>query len=236
MQNIKLDARLFSVAELVRGDFLADIGTDHGFLPIYLVLNGKIKRAVASDIRQGPLDRANANINENNLSSVIDTVLTPGLSGIEKFPVTDVAIAGMGGMTIIDILNAAPFVKERGIHLIMQPMQHIAELREYLTENGFFIDKELLASSEGKIYQIISATYDGKVRKISGAARVLGEYTIEHAKDSPKLFLDLCDKYISILKTKISGLEKSGKDRESESTLLCEITALRSKTEEKWLP
>lgn len=235
MQNIKLDARLMAAAELVRGDIVADVGTDHGFLPIYLIANGAVKRAVASDIRSSPLERAKKNINENGLADVIDTVLTPGLSGIEAFNATDIVIAGMGGMTIIEILEAAPFVRERRTHLILQPMQHIAETREYLLQIGFCIDKEVMAEDDGKIYQIISAVYDGTKRETSGVSRMLGEYTIAHRGEAPMLFTRLCDKYISILETKTEGLKKSNRDCNAEAALLCEIERLRAETEEKWL-
>ena len=222
MKNTIIDERLLAAAELVRGRFIADVGTDHGFLPIYLALAGKIDGAVASDIKSAPLKKAETNIKANGLENVIKTELAAGLSGLEKYGFDDIVIAGMGGLNIIGILDGAPFVKERRTHLILQPMQHITELRTYLCENGYVIDKESLAVSDGKIYQIISASYAGGRVSLSEKELLLGAYTIAHKNDCAAYFNAFCDKYISVLKTKIRGLEKGGKNADAERRLLYE--------------
>lgn len=223
MQKVTLDARLLSAASLVTGDFIADVGTDHGFLPIYLAQSGKVKRAVASDIRPEPLKKARDNIEKHCLSDKIETVLTDGLDGLEKYPLTDVIVAGMGGMTIIEILQKAPFVKERRTHLIVQPMQHITETRRYLCENGFFIEKEALSQDDGKIYQTLSAKYDGERRSLSPLEETLGAYTVAHKSENPELFNRWCDKYVRVLRAKIDGHAVAGTDAEKEKALLCAI-------------
>lgn len=220
MQKITLDARLLSAASLVDGDFVADVGTDHGFLPIYLAQSGKVRRAVASDIRPEPLKKARDNIEKHGLSSVVETMLTDGLDGLEKYPLTDVVIAGMGGMTVIGILEKAPFVKERRTHLIIQPMQHITETRQYLCENGFFIEKEALSQDDGKIYQTLSATYDGERRSLSPLEETLGVYTLAHKGENPELFNRWCDKYVRVLRAKIDGYAVAGADAEKEKALM----------------
>ena len=124
---MKLDDRLLAVAACVpKGAYLADVGTDHAYLPIYLAEQGKLSGAVASDIHKGPLESAKKNISENGFSSLIATVLTDGLQGLEIYPVTDIAIAGMGGLMIAGILEKAAFLRERRPRLILQPMQHIS--------------------------------------------------------------------------------------------------------------
>jgi len=223
MQKINPGARLSAASELITGDFVADVGTDHGFLPIYLVESGKIRRAIASDIRPEPLSKARKNIEKYALSDKIETVLTDGLIGLEKYPLTDIVIAGMGGLTIIDILEKAAFVKTRRAHLVLQPMQHITETRFFLAENGFYIDSEILVRDDGKIYQLISAVYDGKRRELSPIEQIIGAYTLAHKFEFPELFCAWCNKYISILDAKIDGYKTAGIDASKEIELKKQI-------------
>lgn len=226
MTKTKIDARLLAVAELVSdGAYLADVGTDHAYLPIYLAEQGKISRAVASDIHKGPLVSAEKNIREAGFSDRIHTVLTDGLQGLEPYPVTDVAIAGMGGLMIKGILEKAIAFKERKVRFILQPMQHIPDLRRYLGENGFAIQKETQATAEGKFYQIILCTYDGVVRKESELALLLGKYNIIHKKENAENFRRLCERQTDVLREKIKGLEKGGYSAEKERALCSAIEA-----------
>ena len=234
MQKVTLDARLLSAASLVTGDFIADVGTDHGFLPIYLLQIGKVKRAVASDIRPEPLSKARENIEKHGLSGAVETVLTDGLNGLDKYPLTDVVIAGMGGLTVIDILRGAAFLRDKKTHLIMQPVQHAPQLREYLGENGFFIDREALALDEGRVYEIISAVYDGKKRIMSGAELTLGAFNIAHKGEYAREFIALCDKTIRHLSARIEGLGVSGADAKDERELQKIIEKEKSLAEEIW--
>ena len=220
----KLDDRLLSVAGCVTdGAFLADIGTDHAYLPIYLMEEGRIRGAVASDIHKGPLERADINIREAGLSDRIATKLTDGLRGIEEYPVTDVAIAGMGGLMIIGILEAAPFVKERGTKLILQPMQHIPELRTYLSQNGYTVTKETGAIADGKIYQIICAVYTGQNEDYTEAELLLGKYNIAHKRENAEFFRALCERHMDVLADKIRGMEKGGHSASREKALFSAI-------------
>lgn len=216
----KLDDRLLAVADCVsEGAFLADIGTDHAYLPIYLMEEGKIIGAVASDIHKGPLMRADVNIREAALSDKIATKLTDGLRGIEEYPVTDIAIAGMGGLMIAGILDAAPFVKERGTKLILQPMQHIPELREHLAKNGYSVTKETGAIADGKIYQIICVIYTGKTESYTETEFLLGKYNIAHKAENADFFRALCNRHLDMLADKIRGMEKGGCDASHEKAL-----------------
>ena len=225
MQNVNLDARLAAAANMVEGGYVADVGTDHGFLPVYLCEKNPNMRAVASDIKKAPLERAVKNIAAHSLEKRIDTVLTAGLSGLEKYPLSDIVICGMGGLTIIEILENAPFVKN-GVHLILQPMQHMSNLRRYLCENGYEINKESLARADGRVYQIISARYTGNSYEMSDEEAILGAYNIAHKSDDPELFAELCRRNASFLIEKINGYEKSGRDSENEKLLLEKINSL----------
>lgn len=227
MKKTKLDARLLAVASLVRkGAYLADVGTDHAYLPVYLAECGIISNAVASDIHKGPLESADKNIREAGFSHQIKTLLTDGLQGLEKYPVTDIAIAGMGGLMIRNILEKAQFLRtEHSPNLILQPMQHIPELRRYLAENGFAIKEEKQALAEGKFYQIILAVYDGETRNYTEAELLIGKYNIEHKHENKENFLRLCVRQTEVLQEKISGLEKGGRSAEKERTLCAAIEA-----------
>ena len=225
---MKLDERLLAVAACVPdGAYLADVGTDHAYLPLYLAAQGRLSGAVASDIHKAPLESANKNIREAGFSDFIHTVLTDGLQGLEQYPITDVAIAGMGGQMICGILENAGFLRERAPGLILQPMQHIPDLRKYLCENGFAITKESQAEADGKFYQIICARYDGQSRLYTETELLLGKYNIEHKNEHPEHFNRLCTRLTDILREKIKGLEKGGYDTQKEKALYQEIQNLK---------
>ena len=150
---IELSPRLGMVAGLVPpGARLADIGTDHAYLPAALVGEGKIPSAIAADLRQGPLARARETVRRAGLTGKIFFRLCNGLSGIRPDEVDAVAIAGMGGETIAAILSAAPWVRERDLPLILQPMSSFPDLRKWLQENGFSIEEERLAREGDTLY------------------------------------------------------------------------------------
>ena len=176
MRSVTLDGRLNSVGKFVRqGAEFADIGTDHAYLPIYLLKSDRIKSAVASDINEGPLKSAKANAEEMGVSDRMRFVLTDGARGLEGFGLSDVAIAGMGGELIADIIEASPFLRDEKIRLILQPMSKQGHLRRYLAERGFDIISEDYSSSGGKFYVTLCAEYSGTTRKID-------EYEAEFGK------------------------------------------------------
>ena len=161
---MKLDDRLLAVASCVPdGAYLADVGTDHAYLPLYLAGQGKLSGAVASDIHKAPLDSANKNIREAGFSALIHTALTDGLQGLAPYPITDIAIAGMGGQMIKGILEKADFIRERHIHLILQPMQHIPELRKYLYENGIVNKLNITIETASGIKELKLFRQNGKI-------------------------------------------------------------------------
>ena len=221
-----LPGRLAAVASFVReGAYLADIGTDHAYLPIFLAERGRISYAVASDIRPGPLSRAEENIRMAGLSERIQTIQTDGLSGLERYPLTDIVIAGMGGMEIAAILAAAPFIKRTRPRLILQPMQHIPELRDFLAR-GWNTEKETQTTDGGRLYQIFCVTYDGISRPITEAERLLGRCNVEHRAENPALFRILCERQLALLDEKIAGLERGGRDASKQKELRRSIAAL----------
>ncbi len=180
MNDPVLSPRLLAAAKMVReGARLADVGTDHGYLPVYLSCKNKISFALASDIARGPLARAEENIANADMCGKIRTLLAPGLEGAENFEPTDIVIAGMGGEMIVSILDKAAFVRKGDIHLILQPMTKQEFLREYLCAEGFEFLREDLVCERQRIYQLILCRYTGKAYGLSALEKAVGPLNLK---------------------------------------------------------
>ena len=175
MSKTILNSRLRSAAGFVRqGATFADIGTDHAYLPIFLLDEGKISHAVLSDINEGPLESARCNAKEAGYSDRVDFCLADGASALSGLGITDFAICGMGGELIADIIERAPYLMDENINLILQPMTRQAYLRAYLASRGFLILDESYTYDSGKYYVCILASYRGGVREISPSEAEIG--------------------------------------------------------------
>ena len=153
---MELSPRLRMIADQVpKGARFADIGTDHAYLPVWLILQGVIDGAIAADLRSGPLDRAKETAERYNVSSSVDFRLCDGLTGISEEEADVIVIAGMGGETISLILSEAPWTKSKGKKLILQPMSSQEDLRQWLGENGYIIEKERIAREGKTLYNIL---------------------------------------------------------------------------------
>jgi tRNA (adenine22-N1)-methyltransferase len=140
-----------------RGSKVADIGTDHAYLPIYLVQEGVCPSAVGGDVHRGPFEAALRAVREAGLGDAIAVKMGDGLAVVEPGEVEAVVIAGMGGGTIRGILEASPQVADQLVRLILQPMVDAAPLREWLLHNGWQIIDEELAEEENRLYEVIVA-------------------------------------------------------------------------------
>lgn len=157
-----LTERLRTAAELVRhGRKTVDVGTDHGYLPAFLVMGGITDNVTAADIGRGPLDNAKKTFEKYDLFGKIETVQSDGLEKIDR-DTDEIIICGMGGTLIAEILGKAEWIKHGEIHLVLQPMTHSYDVRKFLCENGFYIDTEKFCTDTGRDYVVISAYYDGK--------------------------------------------------------------------------
>ena len=153
---MELTPRLRTIAELVPPDSaFADIGTDHAYLPTWLLLNGVIRHAIAADINQGPLERAQETAQKYAVEQQMEFRLCDGLTGIREGEANVIAIAGMGGDTIAHILDQAPWTKNPDVVLFLQPMTSQPDLREWLFLNGYCIESESLAREGEKRYTIM---------------------------------------------------------------------------------
>lgn len=154
-EQLQLTPRLQAVADLVpKGARLADVGTDHAHLPVWLLLEGRISGAIASDIRPGPLERAKGTVEAYRVEERVSLRLCPGLEGITAHEVDTVTICGMGGDMMTDILGAAPWTRE-GVTLILQPQSGQPRLRRWLTTHGYEIRLECLAKEAHRWYPVL---------------------------------------------------------------------------------
>ena len=155
---MQLSKRLQLVASFVsEGLQLADIGTDHGYVPVYLVQNKKIPYAYACDVNKGPLERARRHIQEARLQGQIETRLGSGLSVLQPGEAQSIVIAGMGGPLMIQLLEEGQAVAASAAELILSPHSEIEGVRRFLHKSGFAIVREEMVQDEGKFYTVMRA-------------------------------------------------------------------------------
>ena len=223
-EKYKLSPRLRCAADMARqGAFIADVGTDHAYLPIALCVEGRICGGVASDVNDGPVERARKNINEYGLDQKISVLKTDGLSGIECYAPDDVFILGMGGELIARIIADAPWTKNGGIHLCLQPMTHAEILRAFLLNNGYSMIDETVVEEDGKIYQIILASWTGEREKYTVEELLLGRINIIRRTDA---LLRLARKNAETLMRRVEGKESAGENAEYERNIIERINAI----------
>lgn len=159
---VKISQRLRRLSDLVsQGVVLADVGTDHGYLPIYLIETGKIRHAYAMDIRKGPLQRAREHCEAYGLGDYITLRLSDGLSALMPGEADSILIAGMGGGAMIHILTEGEDRADAARELILQPQSEIKKVREFLYRKGYAIDREDMVFEDGKYYPMMHVLPDG---------------------------------------------------------------------------
>ena len=153
---MELSRRLQAVADLVTAHYkLADIGTDHAYIPIYLTQQKKIEKAVALDVNEGPLERATEHISENHLGDQIETRLSNGFQALKPGEVQSAVIAGMGGGLVIRILTEGEEVVRQLEECILQPQSEIEKVRAFLLESGYKFLEEDMVCEDGKYYPMM---------------------------------------------------------------------------------
>ena len=230
MINGTLDKRLLSCADFIRaGAVFADIGTDHGYLPIFLLKSGKIKRAYLSDVNRGPLSSAERNAEAEGLSDKCEFILADGAAALMGKGITDYAICGMGGELIARIIEDAPHLKTEGVRLVLQPMTKQEYLRGYLLSSGFSILDERFSFDSGKYYVTLLAEFTGIISEISDEDAELG-IDIPHDGDRVE-YLGYLEGKKRAAKKAFEGKIKGGLDvsRDEKILMLIEkrISALR---------
>lgn len=218
-----LSPRLRAVAELVpAGSRLVDVGTDHGRLPVWLIQHGVIESAVATDLREKPLNRAKELAQRWEITDRVSFRLCDGLSQVTSQEAQVVTIAGMGGETIAEILRAAPWAAEGERRYILQPMSGADGLRRYLSGHGFEIRQEILVEEDQTLYLILLAE-PGKAAPYSEGEIWVGRQFPR--RDSP-LRSRYLEQELGKLRWAVAGLAKSQRPEDREKSLYFEQVSL----------
>lgn len=223
---MQLSKRLQAVARLVTpGSRLADVGTDHGYVPIWLFEQGKILSAIAMDLRKGPLERAREHIQMHGLDAHIETRLSDGLDKLLPGEADSIVIAGMGGMLVVKILSQGQKVLSSVKELILQPQSDLDAVREYLHRTGFVIVKEDMIFEDGKYYPMMKAVHgentdDRKIWFLYG--RLLLENRHPVLKSYLEKEYDGCCKLLEKLSRTSTEVAKHRCEELSEKKLLIE--------------
>jgi len=216
--HIKLSPRLRAIADMVDyGASVIDIGTDHGYIPVYLAQKRQVLHIAASDINEDPLARARLSAAEHGVSDKITFMLCNGLQGFASYSADTIITAGMGGENISNILRQAPWTNSPGISLILQPMTKVHNLRQYLMGSGYTIEKEILVRDTGKIYPVMKVLGGGeKISSPAYAEIYLGKISKAH---------ELFDEYKNSIMLKLTKAAKGmQKSENNNSALFAEIT------------
>jgi tRNA (adenine22-N1)-methyltransferase len=175
-----LGERLQTVAAMVPPcHTMADIGTDHGYVPAYLALSGQCRCVIASDIATGPCQAAAETRNRYNLHDNMEIRTAPGLQGLHAGEAEAVVIAGMGGATILSILEESPEIAATVQTFVLQPMNAANLLRQWLTRHGYRIAEEALCKENEHIYIIIKAVHTEETQVLCPLEAELGPCILE---------------------------------------------------------
>lgn len=209
---MNLSKRLELISQLVpENSIVADVGTDHGYIPIYCVKNNISPSALAMDINQGPLLSAQKNIQKYGLESKITTRISNGLENLKKGEADVIVIAGMGGLLIMDIIDRGEDVITPDTLLILQPMLAVKELREFLYNRGFSVLGEYVCREDNKFYNVLCVKKEKC--KFTSKDIVVGKNI---SKNSPDVYKDYLEYKLRILNNIASGMKKSSSYNEPE--------------------
>ncbi len=188
MRLFTLDNRLSMCASFVRENArLADIGTDHAYLPVWLILNNKINSALACDINEGPLSSGKETVEKYALCDNITLRLSDGLAQVKAHEVDDIVIAGMGGELIARILDSCEWAKTEEKHFILQPMTKCEVLIKWLYDNGFEIIKQDACECDNKHYTVMLCNYTGELKNVDESFYYVGK--LDTKEESAKAYL-----------------------------------------------
>ena len=218
VKSVKLAKRLAALSGHVPpGSVVADIGTDHALLPIYLLESGICRRVIATDVKPGPLQSAKQAVAACSWTDSVDLRLGDGLRPLTAGEAEVIVLAGMGGKTIIDILAAAPSILTGTQRLILQPMTGAEGLRMWLATNGWRLTKEELILEGSRIYQVIVAEH-GRETETEPLLLSLGPRLLEEREQLLPMYLEqVIQRYRLILNGLCEG--KSGEAREKAALL-----------------
>ena len=187
---LNLSERMLMAARMVRkGSSVADIGTDHAYLPAYLILNGISPKALACDVRKGPLENAGKTVEHYGIEKEITLRLSDGFDEIEPFEADDFIMCGMGGTLMEQLVSRTYWLKDKRKRIIVQPQSHAEDIRRFFVENGFEILFEDACIDSGKLYCAMTAEYTGEITVKPLSYIYSGELSKSPKKEA-KLFLE----------------------------------------------
>ena len=227
-KQLELTPRLQRLADWVRpGAAIADVGTDHAYLPVWLVLHGRTRSAIASDLRSGPLSRARETGRLYDVEGRIEFRLCPGLDAVAPEEADTILIAGMGGETIASILAAAPWTADGHHTLLLQPMSHADGLRTFLQDHGYAIRRESLVLDRGTLYPVMEAA-KGEM-SLSLGQRFAGT-GLPHDPLGERYLVEK----IVRLHMALGGLRRGGAENQERAKGLRELIAALLEMREEW--
>lgn len=224
-----LAKRLAALAEYVtRGAVAADIGTDHAYLPVYLIKSGICPRVIATDIKAGPLRSAERQVLEQDLGNKIDLRLGDGLKTLSPGEAQVLVLSGIGGNTIRSILEQSPDIMNTVDRLILQPMADPGDLRIWLAANNWMILYEKLVEEDSRIYVIVVAE-PGLEKTTEPLLLELGPRLLENGDPLLNNYLNrVIDKYERVLTGLAASASKAARDKEQQlKKKLAEVRRLR---------
>lgn len=216
---MQISKRLEAVAGMVTsGSFLADIGTDHGYIPIYLIEHKRIPKAIAMDVNRGPLEKAKEHIMQAGLQDKIETRLSDGLEKLKPDEAESILIAGMGGPLTVRILSEGAGKLGACRELILQPQSDLKAVRAYLEGEGWKIVREEMVQEEGKFYPMMRAVPGEKSKMtpiqlrfgpllLANRHPVLKDYLLREQRINEKILASLEGQESETAKARISEVE-----------------------------
>lgn len=228
MKKFNLTVRLSALASCVAdGARLIDVGTDHAYVPVSLLLDGRAEHAWASDINSGPLRSARENALLYGVADRLTLYLSDGLRDCEcdVNRYDHVVIAGMGGEMIASIISAQKYLTLARPKLILQPMTMQSYLRRFLCENGYRIHEERIVFDEGKYYTVIVAFYTGECCNMTELELAFGKRNLEAAQ-SDSVTHTYLENQCGILKKIVDGKKLGGADCFAEESVLAELSRI----------
>ena len=205
-----LDARLAACADMVTGGFVCDIGTDHAYLPSFLVRTGRCERAIAADINAAPLEAARHTLAAEGTADRVQTVLSDGLKDVCLDGVTDIVFAGMGGELIARLITEDSRI-DGSIAVITQPMTRHEYLRRTLTETGFDLEEERAVCSSGRCYTVMRWRFTGNRRVCDELFAYTG--LLDGSRRDDLMYIEQLD---ARLMKAAKGMEESRPDKAAE--------------------
>jgi len=208
--NLLLKPRLQAVFDLLKPcGILCDIGTDHAYIPIAALQQAIAGRAIACDIHMPPLRAAEKNIRTNSLADHIECRQGAGFTPLNEDEIGQVVIAGMGGLTIRMILSEGIGKAKKAVRLVMQPNNHISEVRQWLGDHGFTIEEEVVVQEKELYYQAFAAVYTGQTEALSNLELNYGRLNLQRYD---AVVLSLLQHDATIMRKALAGMQQAHRD------------------------